>query len=363
MRVKLVLAFLLALSPLAVSVSSAQTYKAEQNKVNKNTLMIVGGSPSGPWTRLAQDIGTVASDGDDLRVIPIGGGKAIGNIRDVLMLRGLDLGITRLESLNDAKASGEFGPNLEHRVAYITVLAVDNLQMLVRPEIQSVQDLQGKAVNVWPKGSAVTRNLKKLGIEIKELNLSMPEAIQRMREGTNYGTACMCLVPIPAFRNVSPDLGFGLAEIPYTAEFEESYFPASLTSDHYPNLIAKGSKVRTVGSNHVLITYNWPPETARYRRVEKFVNAFFPKIDKLRRPPHHPSWRDVNIAARIDGWQRFPAAQQWLDRREADAQARPTGIDVNQARAQAARAVPHDKEEQRRLFKEFLEWTRSRHKR
>jgi len=377
MRVSLVLAFLLALSPLAVSTSSAQTrqkstqppkappfsHAAEREKVNENVLMIVGGSPGGPWTQIAQDVGTVVSDGDNLRVLPVGGGVAKGNIRDVLLLRGVDLGVTRVEALNDAKASGEFGPNLDRRVAYITVLSVDMLQMLVRPEIESLKDLHGKTVNVWPKGSAITNILKKFGIEIEELNLTMPEAIEQMRAGKNYGTGCMCLVPIPAFRNVSSDLGFKLLEIPYVAALEESYLPANLASENYPNLIGKGSKVQTIGSNHILISYNWQPGSERYRKIEKFVNAFFSKIDKFRQPPHHPTWREVNISGSIRGWQRFPAAQRWLDRQAADAKAAPRATDATQVRAQAAKAAPHDPAEQERLFKEFLEWSRKQPKR
>jgi uncharacterized protein len=379
MCIPLVLAFLLALSPLAVSASSAQTWQkstsppkaapfshaAELEKVNENVLMIVGGSPGGPWTQIAQDIATVVSEGDDLRVIPIGGGKAIGNVRDVLMLRGVDLGVTRLEALNDAKASGEFGPNLDRRVAYITVLSVDTLQILVRPEIQSVKDLHGKKVNVWPKGSAVTRNLKKLGIEIEEINLTMPEAIEQMRAGNNFGTACMCLAPIPVFRDVSSDLGLKLLEIPYTMALEESYLPASISSDVYPHLIARGSKVPTIGSSHVLISYNWPSGSERYRKIERFVDAFFSKIDILRQAPHHPTWRDVNISASVRGWQRFPAAQQWLDREAARPTAKgpPSGSDVEQARTEAVKAAPNDAAEQERLFREFLEWSRKRPKR
>ena len=52
------------------------------------------------------------------------------------------------------KASGEYGPNLERRIAYISPLAVDMLHVLARPEINSLKDLHGKKVNVMPKGSA-----------------------------------------------------------------------------------------------------------------------------------------------------------------------------------------------------------------
>jgi TRAP-type uncharacterized transport system substrate-binding protein len=376
MRVSFALALLLALGPLAAGSTSAQTQKkgaqpakafshqVERERVNENVLMLLGGTLGGPWIQMAQEISTAVDDGDNLRVLPIAGGGGKSNLRDVLLLRGVDLGITRHEVLNDAKASGEFGPNLERRVAYVSALSVDMLQLLARPEINSLQDLHGKKMNVLPKGSVVPVILKKLGVIVDEVNLTIPDGIEQMRTGKIYATACICSVPIPAYRGLSPDLGFKLLGVPYIAALEESYLPASLTSETYPNLVARGTKVETIGASLLLVTYNWAPGTERYRRIEKFVGAFFANFDKLRQPPRHPSWRDVNLSANIPGWPRFPAAQQWLDQQQAEKTAKtPPGIDVKQARKQAAKAAPHDAAEQERLFKEFLEWSRKQPKR
>jgi hypothetical protein len=169
---------------------------------------------------------------------------------------------------------------------------------------------------------------------------------------------------VPAYSAVKPELGFKLLEVPYIPAFEESYLPASLTSEKYANLIAEGSKVETIGTSTVLVTFNWSPGTERYKKIEKFVNAFFANMDKLRQSPRHPVWKDVNIAASIRGWQRFPAAQQWLDRQAAEAKAKaPPPDDASQARTQAAKAAPFNQAEQERLFKEFMEWSRTRPKR
>ena len=262
-------------------------------------------------------------------------------------------------------ASDPAGANLDRRVAYITALSVDMLQVLARPEPSSLKDLNGKKMNVFPKGSVIPIVLKTLGVEIEEVNLSIPDGIQQMRNGEVHATACFCSVPIPAYAAVSSDLGFKLLEVPYTAALEESFLPASLSSETYPTLIARGSRVQTLGTHLLLVTYNWAPGTDRYRKVEKFVDAFFSHLDKLRQPPRHPAWRDVNIAATVPGWQRFAAAQRWLDRQAAEAAAKapPSSIDPAMARAQAANAAPHDRAEQERLFKEFLEWARRQPKR
>jgi TRAP-type uncharacterized transport system substrate-binding protein len=370
------LAFLLALSPLAVSTSSAQTRqkdaappnaqtfseKDEREKVNQNLLMLLGGTLGGPWIQMAQDVAVSVGDGDNLRILPVAGGGAKSNLRDIVLARGVDLSITRLDVLNDAKASNEFGPNLERRVAYITPLAVDMLQVLGRPEIASLKDLSGKKVNIYPKGSIASNVFKTLGIQIEEINLAIPDSVQQMRSGQIYASACICSVPIPAFATVSRDTGFNVLDVPYVAALEESFLPASLSDDLYPNLIEKDSKIQTIGTQLLLVTYNWTPGTDRYRKVEKFVEAFFSSFDKLRQPSRHPSWRQVNLSASVRGWQRFQAAQQWLDRRNAEPAAQGRSLDVATVRAQAAKAAPNDPAEQERLIKQFLEWSRQRPK-
>ncbi|HWE15877.1 MAG TPA: TAXI family TRAP transporter solute-binding subunit [Hyphomicrobiaceae bacterium] len=376
MRVWRALALLMVLCPFLVGPWSAQaqqkagqsakvpafSHPVERQKANENILMFLGGAVGGPWMQMAQEVAQTVADGDNLRVIPLAGEGSKPNLRDVLLLRGIDLGMTRLEVLNGVKATGEFGPNLERRITYIAPLQVDMIQLVARPEIGSLKDLIGKKVNIYPKGSVVTPILKALGIEFDEVNVSFLESSEQMRAGKIFASACFCAVPIPAFRSLSADLGFRLVELPYSETLDQSYVPASMTSETYPNLIPQGAKVQTIGASVVLISYNWPPGTDRYKKIEKFVDAFFSKFDRLRQPSRHPGWREVNIGGNVRGWQRFPAAQQWLDRQAAEAKAKAPapGVDVTQA---PVRSAPSDKAEQERLFREFIEWSRNRPKR
>jgi uncharacterized protein len=375
MLVQRALTLLIALCPFIISPCVAQapqkapskpapfSHPTQREKANENLLMLLGGTAGGPYAQLAQDMAAVVNDADNLRVLPIASDGAKTNVRDVLLLRGVDMGISSIHALEALKASGEYGLDLDRSIAYITQLSVDTFHVLARPESKSLKDLNGKKVNVLPKGAFTAtiapEILKTLGVEIVPVNFGHNEAIQLLRTGEIDGAVCICPVPLPAFASLK-EQSFKLLEVPYTDTFEKSYLPASLHTSHYPNLIAAGSSVKTIATGTVLITYNWPPASERYRKIEKFVNALFSKIDNLRRPPHHPAWKDVNFAASLRGWQRFPAAQQWLDRDAAKAAnaAPPSGIDVKHARSQAAKAAPNDAIEQERLFKEFMEWSR-----
>ncbi len=386
MRDVIVAALVLALSPLGLSAANAQPHKkgpqpakvqpyahhAEREKANENVLMLLGGTAGGPYMQLAQDIATGVNEKDKVRVIPLASDGAMGNVRDVLLLRGVDLAITSLQALNGLKASGEHGPNLERRIAYIAPLTVGPLHVLARADVTSVKELSGKRVNVLQKGSGTSnygiKIFKALGVEIIPVNHTHNDAVQLMRTGEIDAALCVCPIPVPALAGVKSDLGFKYLEVPYIPELEEVFLPASLTSEHYPNLVPPGTKVQTVGTSTVLIAYNWQPGSDRYRKIEKFVHAFFSNIDKLRKPPHPPAWKDTNIAASVRGWQRFPAAQQWLDRQAAEvaakAKATATVVDGKPARPPASREPSqHDAGVQERLFQEFLEWSRKQPKR
>jgi TRAP transporter TAXI family solute receptor len=378
MRVFLV-ALLALSSALCAGLGSAQTVhkgggkapftrEVERSKANQNLLVLMGGGLGGPYLQLAHDIAVAVNDGDSLRVLPVASDGAFTNVRDIVLLKGVDLAITTVQILNALKASGEYG-NIEQQVAYIAPLSVDTFHVLARPEINSIQDLQGKKVSFNTKGSGTARFgptvLKALGVTVAEATMAQGDALQAMRSGELDATLCSCPLPVPPFGSLQPGSGFKFLDVPYIPALEQDYVPANLTGANYPGLIAKDSRVQTIATSTILITFNWPRGTERYRKVEKFVNAFFSNFDKLKEPARHPAWRSVNLGAIIRGWQRFPTAQQWLDRQAAEAATaqKSSAIDAAQARAHASKAAPHDLAEQERLFKEFMEWTKNRPKR
>jgi TRAP-type uncharacterized transport system substrate-binding protein len=376
MRMRMILALLPLLTPLPASSIAAQGLTKERltnplreqmrQKMNENVIVLMCGSLGAPYIQLGHDISVTVNDGDNLRVLPVVSDGALTNVRDVLFLKGVDLGITTVQILNDLKASGEDGPNLDRFITYVAPLSVDTLHILARPGINSLEDLKGKKVSFNSKGSGTARFtplvFKALGIDVAETTMAQGDAIQAMREGELDATACSCPMPLPAFPNVKPEWGFKFLNVPYVPAFEQDYVPASITNENYPNLVPKGAKVDTIATSTVLIAFNWQRNTDHYRRIEKFIDAFFNKVDELRKPPRHPAWRNVNVMATIRGWQRFPAAQEWIERSaKAAAAARrltPVNIDTNLARAQAARAAPGNAVEQERLFQEFMKWSR-----
>lgn len=333
-----------------------------REQVNQNVLYLMGGQLGAAYVVIAHDISVVVNDGDNLRVLPVIGGAAVQNLRDVVFLRGIDLGVTNLLTLNQMKASGELGANLDKQVAYITPLFPEAMQILVRPGINTIADLKGKKVSFNSKGSGTAQFapvvFKTLGVQVEELFMPQGDALEKMRSGEIEATVCTCPIPIPTFPNVKQEWGFKLLPVPYTQALEENYYPARITSEEYPNLIPKDTSVETIATSSVLISFNWQQGSIRYNRIARFVDAMFSKFEDFRKPPRHPLWHSVNLAGTVRGWQRFPAAQEWLDKIN---QGQTASLRTNFTRYLGEKQAPErDAAAQEKLFQNFLEWTRNR---
>ena len=339
-------------------------HAAITEKLNQNTVTVISGNPNGSYLYLAYDMSAVLDDGTDLRVLPIIGKGGYQNVMDVLHLRGIDLCITQANILSYLKKTGEFGANIDARLAYITRLYNEEMHVLAGPGIKTLQDLSGKKVNFSDVGSGTQFSTRLifglLGIKSEELNMGQGDGFQKVKSGEIAATVLIAGKPTGSFGKFKLEPGMSLLPVPYTDALEQDYLPSRLTHEDYPSLIAQGSAVETIAIPSVLAVYNWPRDTDRYRRVALFIDAFFSKFAQFQKPPRHGKWKEANLAATLRGWRRFPAAEEWLARNaDQPSAAAPAAIDPAIVRAQAAKAAPNDPAEQERLFRQLMEWAKT----
>ncbi len=120
--------------------------------------------------------------------------------------------------------------------------------------------------------------------------------------------------------------------------------------------------VESIAVGAVLFAYNWPKGTDRYRRIQKFVDTFFPKLAEFQKPPRHPKWKEANLAATLPGWKRFAGAEEWLKNKGAQQPGvaeRDQFDRFLQARAQAGAPTPTPADREA-LFNEFMQWSKTR---
>jgi uncharacterized protein len=346
-------------------------YKNEQP--NENTVGVISGSPNSDDTylQMAYDLAEVLNDGDNLRILPIAGIGGPRNIRDVRYLRGVDIGLTQTNILNSFRRSDVRLGQSDDKIVYIAKLFNEEVHLIAGPDITAIEQLRGRKVNLDAKGSGTSYSMRDLfktfGIEVEEVSMSQVEALEKVKSGEIAATALIAGKPVRSLSHVSRNDRLHFVPIPYPAELISDYLPATFTHDDYPELVAPGEIADTVAVGAVMIAYNWPKTNGdRYRRVQRFVEAFFPKIAEFQKPPHHVKWREVNIAASLPGWTRFSAAQDWLDsqrRPEAHNNAEQPAAADEVASSRSGNAVPGTSASGARssvvdpaLYDQFMKW-------
>jgi TRAP-type uncharacterized transport system substrate-binding protein len=307
----------IAQSPRAHQPASAAISGEAQirERLNAWTIGLAGGLLEGAPIHFATEIARVVNEGGAMQVLPIVTRGPTENVNDLLYLRGIDTAIINSDSLDEYKSQV---PQVQQRITSILSLFPSELHIFVRPEIHSLADLAGKKVNFNTQGTAAAYSgpliFSRLGVEVEKMFVPHPVALEQMKRGEIAGVVFVTSKPVDAFVKGKWEEGFKFLPVDYGSKFEDYYLPSYLESTDYPNLIAKGERVATIAVPTILASFNWRPGTPRYLRVARFVDELFSHVDKLRSPGFDPKWKDVNLAARVPGLERFQAAQEWLDR-------------------------------------------------
>jgi TRAP-type uncharacterized transport system substrate-binding protein len=286
-----------------------------RDRLNAWTMGLAGGLLEGAPIHFATEIARVVNDGGAMHVLPIVTRGPTENVNDLLYLKGIDAAIINSDSLEEYKSQV---PQIQQRITYILNLFPSELHIFVRPEIRSLSDLVGKKVNFNTQGTAAAYSgpliFSRLGLDVEKMFIPHPVALEQMRRGEIAGVVFVTSKPVDAFVKGKWEEGFKFLPVEYGSKFEDYYLPSYLEPTDYPNLVAKGERIATIAVPTILASYNWRPGSPRYRRVARFVDELFSRVDKLQTPGFDPKWKDVNLTTRAPGLERFQAAQTWLDR-------------------------------------------------
>lgn len=327
---------------------------------NEWTLGLATGTTEGTFLRFGADIARNLNQPGSLRVLAISTQGAVDNIKDLLYLKGIDAAITHTDVFEHFRTV-EKVRNLANRIHYISGLYTSELHLLVRPEINTIEDLAGKKVSFDAEGSGATISapivFNRLGVKVQPVHIDNALALEEMKKGEIAGLLHNVGKPNNLLTSLNAELGFKLLPIPFD-RFDDYYVPSQLTHDDYPNLIKPEERIETIAVPAVLVVYNWPKNSDRFRRISRFVDRYFEQFGNFKAPPYHSKWKDVNLAAKLPGWKRY----WYVEEKVKQLQVRQTSerIDLSLAREQARRAAPGDRAAQEKLFQQFLEWSKSR---
>lgn len=285
-----------------------------RERLNDLTIGLAGGLLEGAPIHFATEISRIVNDGGVMHVLPIVTRGPTENVNDLLYLKGVDLAIINSDSLEEYKSQV---PQIQQRLTYVLSLFPSELHIFVRPEIKSLAELAGKKVNFNTQGTAAAYSgpliFSRLGLDVEKMFIPHPVALEQMKGGEIADVVFVTAKPVDAFVKGKWGEGFRFLSVEYGPKFEDYYLPSYLEQADYPNLIAKGERIATISVPTILASFNFRPGTPRYSKVARFVDEFFNRVDKLKSPGFDPKWKDVNLATRVPGLERFQAAQEWVD--------------------------------------------------
>ena len=332
----------------------------DREAVNAGIVTIMTAPAGDAESVLAADMTRVLDEKDKLRILPVMGKGPVQNVIDLLYLKNIDMGLVTTDLPEFYKIQyGE--PIITERLRYIAKLYNDEIHIIAPTEIKTVFDLEGKRIEA-PKDTgfysarAIFSRLK-INVSFDPTYLNDDTgALQQVVDGKADAWIVWAGKVMPIARNLkNENRRLHLVSIPYDKRLWDLYVPSDFSSDEYPNLIPPGETVETVAASVVLAALDFPEKTERYERVAKFVDALFSRIEEFSKPPRHPKWKEASIAAVIPGWQRFKAAQDWLDRWHEQ---HPGALSNFKNFMERQGPANLSQEERETLYGRFLEWNR-----
>jgi branched-chain amino acid transport system substrate-binding protein len=335
------------------------------NQLNANTVSLMTGSFGSTYAQVGADLASVLDNGTSLRILPVMGRGSVQAVADILLLRGVDAGIVRKDTLSylDRK---DFAKDIRNQFVYVAKMFNEEMHVLAPRSITSMRELDGKTVVVdLPDSSTFVTAINvfdRLGIRPHLIYQEPRLAVDMLRKGEVDAIVAIEGKPLQWLNQIN-DRNLHLVPVDYAKPLQEEYLPSKLGSTDYPGLVPEGGYVETIAAEAVLASYNWAPNSDRYRRLSLLVDTMFDKVAQLQRPPFHPKWKEMAPRATVAGWTRFKAAQEWLDRNmplPASAAAASGAAPLPApAAAPAAALAPQDRDP---LYREFLEWRATRAK-
>jgi uncharacterized protein len=338
----------------------------KRRQENDIAVSIIVSGLSCTCARFAEDIRNVVNDlrPDGVRVLPVLGVGGLQNVDDVLFLKNIDMGVVDEDNLRLLKKKDpRLYAGIEQQVQLITKLYNSEFHILARNEIKSYDDLRGKTVNFNLKDSQTEVSadaiFEALKIDVQKSNYDNDEALKKLKDGDISAMIILTGAPQALLAKVTKQDQMHFLPLDHESlpshdlsGIFSNYLPAELTHDAYPNLIPEGTTVPTVANRALLVAYAWPEGSVRYKKIAKFIDAFFSKIDQFHNPARHPKWKEINLSADIPGWTRFKPATEWLATHQSLAAllAKPNEADDGAHADASGKAQPADLKSAFELF-------------
>src|SRR4029077_2619837 len=132
------------------------------------------------------DLASVLDHGSDLRVLPVLGRGSVQAVADILLLKGVDAGIVRKDTLAYLERK-DFANGIRNQFVYVAKMFNEEMHVLAPQSVRNVTDLDGRTVAVdLPDGGTFVTAInvfEHLGIKPHLLYIEPRTALEMLRKG------------------------------------------------------------------------------------------------------------------------------------------------------------------------------------
>jgi branched-chain amino acid transport system substrate-binding protein len=202
------------------------------NQLNANTVSLMTGSFGSTYAQVGADLASVLDNGTALRILPVMGRGSVQAVADILLLRGVDAGIVRKDTLAylDRK---DFAKDIRNQFVYVAKMFNEEMHVLAPRTINSMRELDGKTVVVdLPDSSTFVTAInvfERLGIRPHLIYQEPRLAVDMLRKGEVDAIVAIEGKPLQWLNQVN-DRNLHLVPVDYAKTLQEEYLPSKLSS-------------------------------------------------------------------------------------------------------------------------------------
>ena len=311
--------------PICVHVAPRNCRRSTSSMPGRSGL--AAGQLEGAPIRFATEIARVADDGDNMNVLPIVTRGPSDNVEALLYLKGVDVAIINSGRLQQFKT---LVPNIQQRITYILSLFPVRTAHL-RPAGDQVarrpQGQEGQLQHAGHRGRLFGAADLRPAEAQRRKDLHSAPGRHGADEGGRGRHGGRRVHHLEADRRLRARQVAAWLQVPAGAVRGLRVLSAIHPDlQRLPRPHPAGQEIQTIAVPTILAAFNWPKNSDRYRRVARLTDNLFSRLDQLQGEGFHPKWKDVNLAAKVPGLKRFPAAQEWLDSLHAAAAPAPVAV-------------------------------------
>ncbi|MGI9381539.1 MAG: TAXI family TRAP transporter solute-binding subunit, partial [Methyloligellaceae bacterium] len=219
----------------------AQSDAEIRDQVNKGTVSIITGGAGGEYVtntymKLAGDMAAVLDKQNVLRILPIMSYGPVQNIRDLLYLKGIDIGMVHSDVFTYLKQKKLY-PTAQNKLRFIVNLYDEPFHVIARQDIRQVKQLAGRKVVVGKPGSGGEMSAHTLfavlGIKPKFVHYDWKTGIEKVRNGEAAAMVYATPMPSKFLQQVNGE-GLHFLPLPASKSLLQTYQREALTSADYP---------------------------------------------------------------------------------------------------------------------------------